>query len=194
MPVEETCSNEVENTSVNATTSEFDGLTKSARRRLKRKLVSQSTLNAPNSPDTDDNETNEELNSTEAVTTNTKTESEISSTSQQNVTVGIDVPPVDLQIIIDKMASYVTKNGKQFEETARKKQDPRLKFLEPDDSFYAYYTQKLKLYATIKRLEQTAPANSNVDTKTNSKLPVCFSLKKQKESEAVEIKKKRIRR
>lgn len=31
------------------------------------------------------------------------------------------MPPNDLQIIIDKMASYVTKNGKQFEETARKR-------------------------------------------------------------------------
>lgn len=48
-------------------------------------------------------------------------------------------------------------------------EDPRLKFLEPDDSFNAYYTQKLKLYATIKRLEQTAPSKSNVDSKTNSK-------------------------
>lgn len=40
-------------------------------------------------------------------------------------------------------------------------EDPRLKFLEPDDCFNAYYTQKLKLYATIKRLEQTAPSKSN---------------------------------
>ncbi|KAL4098116.1 hypothetical protein QTP88_022783 [Uroleucon formosanum] len=188
MPVEETIINEVETPSINVTTSEFDGLTKSARRRLKKKLVSQSTLNASNSPDTDDNEIIDELNSVEPAS-NIKTESEISNPVNQNVTVGIDVPPNDLQIIIDKMASYVTKNGKQFEETARKRQDPRLKFLEPDDFFNAYYTQKLKLYATIKRLEQTAPSKSNVDSKTNSKLPVCFSLKKQKESEAVEIKK-----
>lgn len=48
-------------------------------------------------------------------------------------------------------------------------EDPRLKFLEPDDCFNAYYTQKLKLYATIKKLEQTAPSKSNVDSKTNSK-------------------------
>ncbi|XP_025206974.1 protein suppressor of white apricot [Melanaphis sacchari] len=188
MPVEETIINEVETPSINVTTSEFDGLTKSARRRLKKKLVSQSTLNASNSPDTDDNEIIDELSSVEA-TANTKSESEISNPVQQNVSVGIDVPPNDLQIIIDKMASYVTKNGKQFEETARKRQDPRLKFLEPDDCFNAYYTQKLKLYATIKRLEQTAPLKLNVDSKSNSKLPVCFSLKKQKESEAVEIKK-----
>ncbi|XP_026805265.1 protein suppressor of white apricot [Rhopalosiphum maidis] len=188
MPVEETIINEVETPPITVTTSEFDGLTKSARRRLKKKLVSQSTLNAPNSPDTDDNEIIDELSSVEA-TANTKTEAEISNPVQQNVTVGIDVPPNDLQIIIDKMASYVTKNGKQFEETARKRQDPRLKFLEPDDCFNAYYTQKLKLYATIKRLEQTAPLKLNMDSKTNSKLPVCFSLKKQKESESVEIKK-----
>ncbi|XP_060850259.1 protein suppressor of white apricot [Rhopalosiphum padi] len=188
MPVEETIINEVETPPITVTTSEFDGLTKSARRRLKKKLVSQSTLNASNSPDTDDNEIIDELSSVEA-TANTKTEAEISNPVQQNVTVGIDVPPNDLQIIIDKMASYVTKNGKQFEETARKRQDPRLKFLEPDDCFNAYYTQKLKLYATIKRLEQTAPLKLNMDSKTNSKLPVCFSLKKQKESESVEIKK-----
>lgn len=54
---------------------------------------------------------------------NTKNESEISNPVHQNVTVGIDVPPNDLQIIIDKMASYVTKNGKQFEETARKRRN-----------------------------------------------------------------------
>lgn len=65
MPVEETIINEVETPSINVTISEFDGLTKSARRRLKKKLVSQSTLNASNSPDTDDNEIIDELNSVE---------------------------------------------------------------------------------------------------------------------------------
>lgn len=55
--------NEAENASISVTTSEFDGLTKSARRRLKRKLVSQSTLNASNSPETDDNEIANELSS-----------------------------------------------------------------------------------------------------------------------------------
>jgi len=65
MPVEETIINEVETSSINVTTSEFDGLTKSARRRLKKKLVSQSTLNASNSPDTDDNEIIDELSSVE---------------------------------------------------------------------------------------------------------------------------------
>lgn len=64
MSVEETNINEVENASINIT-SEFDGLTKSARRRLKRKLVSQSTLNATNSPETDDNEIADELSSSE---------------------------------------------------------------------------------------------------------------------------------
>lgn len=65
MPVEETIIDEVEPPTINVTTSEFDGLTKSARRRLKKKLVSQSTLNASNSPDTDDNETIDELSSAE---------------------------------------------------------------------------------------------------------------------------------
>lgn len=64
MPVEETIINEVETPPVTVTTSEFDGLTKSARRRLKKKLVSQSTLNTANSPDTD-NEIIDELSSVE---------------------------------------------------------------------------------------------------------------------------------
>lgn len=64
MSVEDTSINEVENASINVT-SEFDGLTKSARRRLKKKLVSQSTLNALNSPDTDDNDIVDELSSSE---------------------------------------------------------------------------------------------------------------------------------
>lgn len=67
----------------------------------------------------------------QVTTNNTTTVSEISNTNrvQQNVTVGIDVPPNDLQIIIDKMASYVTKNGKQFEETARKRRKRFLLFI-----------------------------------------------------------------
>jgi len=65
-PIEETSVNEVENTvSATIASSEFDGLTKSARRRLKRKLVSQSMLNSQNSPDTDGDEVIDELNLTE---------------------------------------------------------------------------------------------------------------------------------
>lgn len=65
MPIEEPSVNEIETASVNVSTSEFDGLTKSARRRLKKKLVSQSALNAPNSPDSDENEIIDELSSSE---------------------------------------------------------------------------------------------------------------------------------
>lgn len=68
MPIEETIANEVENVPINTPTSEFDGLTKSARRRLKKKLVSQSVLNASTTPETaetDDNEIMDEISSTE---------------------------------------------------------------------------------------------------------------------------------
>ncbi|XP_050520941.1 protein suppressor of white apricot [Daktulosphaira vitifoliae] len=186
MPVEEEISkNEDLTCSTNVIISEFDGLTKSARRRLKKKLVSQSALNASNSPESDEANIIEKPTAKEEI----YKESNITNTPQPIVASGIEVPPTDLQIIIDKMASYVTKNGKQFEETARMRQDPRLKFLEPTDCFNAYYLQKLKLYATIKRLEQTAPSKSTLESKATSKLPVCFSLKKQKEAEAMEIKK-----
>lgn len=68
MPIEETSTNEVESPPTNIPTSEFDGLTKSARRRLKKKLVSQSIQNAQitsETAETDDNEIIDELSSTE---------------------------------------------------------------------------------------------------------------------------------
>lgn len=56
------------------------------------------------------------------------------------------VPPADIQIIIDKMASYVAKNGRDFETIVKNKGDPRFNFLELSHQYHGYYAHKLTIY------------------------------------------------
>ncbi|XP_043489382.1 splicing factor, suppressor of white-apricot homolog isoform X2 [Polistes fuscatus] len=56
------------------------------------------------------------------------------------------VPPADVQIIIDKMASYVAKNGRDFEAIVKNKGDPRFNFLELSHQYHGYYAHKLTMY------------------------------------------------
>ncbi|XP_012062946.1 PREDICTED: splicing factor, suppressor of white-apricot homolog [Atta cephalotes] len=56
------------------------------------------------------------------------------------------VPPADVQIIIDKMASYVAKNGRDFEMIVKNKGDPRFNFLELSHQYHGYYAHKLTVY------------------------------------------------
>lgn len=52
-------------------------------------------------------------------------------------------PPSDLRAIIEKTASYVLKNGKEFEDILRTKNDQRFTFLQYTDPYYKFYTFKL---------------------------------------------------
>ncbi|XP_057319868.1 splicing factor, suppressor of white-apricot homolog isoform X1 [Microplitis mediator] len=56
------------------------------------------------------------------------------------------VPPADVQIIIDKMASYVAKNGRDFEAIVKAKGDARFNFLELSHQYHGYYAHKLTIY------------------------------------------------
>lgn len=56
---------------------------------------------------------------------------------------GIPYPPPDLKVIIDKTAAYVLKNGKEFEDILRTKNDERFTFLQYTDQYYKYYTYKV---------------------------------------------------
>lgn len=55
----------------------------------------------------------------------------------------IPVPTETLKNIIDKTATYVVKNGRQFEETLRAKSVDRFTFLLYDNEFYPYYLYKV---------------------------------------------------
>ena len=55
----------------------------------------------------------------------------------------IPVPTETLKNIIDKTATYVVKNGRQFEETLRAKSVDRFTFLLYDNEYYPYYLYKV---------------------------------------------------
>lgn len=56
---------------------------------------------------------------------------------------GIPSPPEEQRIIIDKTAAYVLKNGKDFEEILRTKNDQRFTFLQYTDPYHKYYIYKV---------------------------------------------------
>jgi len=62
----------------------------------------------------------------------------------------IVIPPPATQTIIDKMASYVAKNGRSFEEVVLSKDKSRFSFLSSGDVHHQYYLHKLAIYTTGK--------------------------------------------
>jgi len=54
-------------------------------------------------------------------------------------------PPPDVKPIIDKLAEYVARDGPEFEQSIRTKNDPRFGFLERDHIHYNYYQLKVQL-------------------------------------------------
>lgn len=56
---------------------------------------------------------------------------------------GFACPPEDLRNMIDKTAAYVLKNGKEFEDILRSKNDERFKFLHYTDQYNPYYMYKV---------------------------------------------------
>ncbi|CRL03856.1 CLUMA_CG016986, isoform A [Clunio marinus] len=97
------------------------------------------------------------------------------------------IPPSDLQLVIDKTAIYVGKNGVEFEETLRKKQDVRFQFLDVTNEFHQYYVFKVN---ESRGLPQPIATTSSVVVKKSDEeikqskptpAPVCFSIKSKEE-------------
>lgn len=102
-------------------------------------------------------------------------------------------PPTELQIVIDKTALYVAKNGDEFEETLKKKNDSRFPFLNPTDEFHAYYSFKVrenrKTFPSIPTKTTSSTTTSSIEIKKpsenvetsiktkNPPAPVSFSIK-----------------
>lgn len=89
----------------------------------------------------------------------------------------IITPPEDVQIVIDKMASYVARNGDEFADIVRAKNDPRFTFLDPGNVYHAYY----------KRLMQQKRGGdvNGREKKKRAAAPVSFSIKKLKEPDPI---------
>lgn len=51
-------------------------------------------------------------------------------------------PPPDLKAVVDKLADYVSRNGEEFEEQVKRKNDPRFDFLKIDNLYFPYYMYK----------------------------------------------------
>lgn len=56
-------------------------------------------------------------------------------------------PPQDINLmnIIDKLAQFVARNGKEFEQMTlhKQKENQKFSFLKPNDEFFEYYQYKL---------------------------------------------------
>lgn len=100
------------------------------------------------------------------------------------------IPPSEIQNIIEKVASYVAKNGDEFEEIManRTKDDPRFSFLAKTNEFHGYYLHKLEILAPhiVKARSIKAKLASKAATNNNPPAPVSFSIKpKDDQSSAV---------
>lgn len=85
------------------------------------------------------------------------------------------IPPDYLQNIIDKTAGYVIKNGRQFEETLRIKNDERFTFLFPDNEYYSYYMYKVT--GEVKSYMSEDADEGDDEKQTVASGPVSFSIK-----------------
>lgn len=72
------------------------------------------------------------------------------------------MPEPELRNIIDKTAAYVLKNGKEFEEILRTKNDERFAFLKYTDQHYRYYVHKVT-GAICSALLHVKPTNETVE-------------------------------
>lgn len=97
----------------------------------------------------------------------------------------IPIPPAELKNIIDKTAAYVLKNGKEFEEILRTKNDQRFSFLTYTDRFNRYYVFKVT-GAMCSGPTPPVPANDPEPPKEPTK-SVSFSIKPKEESASLPL-------
>ncbi|XP_068623467.1 protein suppressor of white apricot isoform X2 [Battus philenor] len=107
--------------------------------------------------------------------TGTDTDSEDSSSDEGKGSARAEVPPADVQLVIDKMAAYVARNGDEFADIVRAKHDPRFAFLEPGNPHHAYY----------RRLMRAKRAQGSAADAQRANAVVSFSIKKHKEPDPI---------
>lgn len=113
---------------------------------------------------------------------NTDSDSDVSDFDDSSSTdsrdrVPIITPPDDVQIVIDKMASYVARNGDEFADIVRAKNDPRFTFLDPENIYHPYYKRLMQ--------EKRGIDVNGKEKKKRTAAPVSFSIKKLKEPDPI---------
>ncbi|XP_063926123.1 splicing factor 3A subunit 1 [Zophobas morio] len=75
-----------------------------------------------------------------------------------NPVVGIIYPPPEVRNIVDKTASFVARNGPEFEARIRQNElgNPKFNFLNPGDPYHAYYQHKVNDFREGKGQEPTS--------------------------------------
>ncbi|XP_022904768.1 splicing factor 3A subunit 1 [Onthophagus taurus] len=75
-----------------------------------------------------------------------------------NPVVGIIYPPPEVRNIVDKTASFVARNGPEFEARIRQNEigNPKFNFLNTGDPYHAYYQHKVKDFQEGKGQEPTS--------------------------------------
>lgn len=75
-------------------------------------------------------------------------------------TIGIIYPPPELRNIVDKTASFVARNGPEFEARIRQNEinNQKFNFLNPGDPYHAYYQHKVKEFKEGKGAPEPVPA------------------------------------
>ncbi|XP_077456664.1 splicing factor 3A subunit 1 [Stigmatopora argus] len=89
--------------------------------------------------------------------------------------VGIIYPPPEVRNIVDKTASFVARNGPEFEARIRQNEinNPKFNFLNPNDPYHAYYRHKVTEFKEGKALEPSAavPKVMQQTMQQNQQLP-----------------------
>ncbi|CAH8868749.1 unnamed protein product [Trichobilharzia szidati] len=72
--------------------------------------------------------------------------------------IGIIYPPPEVRNIVDKTASFVARNGPDFESRIRQNEisNPKFNFLNPADPYHAYYQHKVREFAEGRTPEPSA--------------------------------------
>lgn len=94
----------------------------------------------------------------------------------------IDVPEGVQKTIIDKLAEYVSRNGREFEQSIAKKNDERFEFLSPAHKYHAYYCEMIE--QALKRATSCSRGDAvenKKDTEVAKKIPTAAEVVRPKD-------------
>lgn len=97
--------------------------------------------------------------------------------------VGIIYPPPEVRNIVDKTASFVARNGPEFEQRIKQNeaQNPKFTFLNPGDPYHAYYQHKV---VDIREGRDTSPTATQEQAAPVSEAKVQPSIEKVKQRQS----------
>ncbi|KAI7797556.1 putative splicing factor 3A subunit 1, partial [Triplophysa rosa] len=104
---------------------------------------------------------------------NNKADEQKEETPATKPIVGIIYPPPEVRNIVDKTASFVARNGPEFEARIRQNEinNPKFNFLNPSDPYHAYYRHKVNEFREGKGQEPSAAVPKVMQQQASQQLP-----------------------